>query len=70
MDIPTCYDPPIQAAAREARWDAYLSRLPRCSRCGEPILSEKLLYIPDHDEFYCPRCVDAMTEFNQNLEVE
>lgn len=55
---------------REATWDRDLSRYPRCSRCGEPITDRKLVYIPEHDEFYCMDCIDSMTEFNEEAEVE
>lgn len=69
MELPKCYDPPLLASQREARWDDYLSTLPRCTRCREPVLSETYLAIPEPPQIYCPRCVEAMTKFNENLEV-
>lgn len=44
--------------------------LPKCARCGCPITDSKLVYIPAHDEFYCLDCIDSMTEFNEEAEVE
>lgn len=34
------------------------------------IVDNKLVYIPAHDEFYCLDCIDSMTEFNEEAEVE
>lgn len=69
MELPKCYDPPLLASQREARWDDYLSTLPRCFRCCEPILDETYLHIQDTGIDLCRRCVEAMTKFNENLEV-
>ena len=63
-------EPFEESERREAAWDGVLSRLPKCARCGEPITDRKLVYIPAHDEFYCLDCIDSMTEFNEEAEVE
>ena len=63
-------EPFEEAERREAAWDRDLSRLPKCARCGEPIMDAKLVYLPDHDEFYCLSCIEALTEFNDAAEVE
>lgn len=62
-------DVAAQDERAQARWDSFCGQLPTCTRCGYPILSPLLLYIPEHDEYYCKDCVDAMTQFNENLEV-
>lgn len=50
--------------------DRRAAALPKCERCGKAIADSKLLYIPEHDEFYCLRCVEAMTEINEASEVD
>lgn len=58
----------VPALAADA--DFRESVLPKCARCGYPITGSKLVYIPAHDEFYCLDCIDSMTEFNEEAEVE
>lgn len=50
--------------------DRRAARYPKCERCGKAIMGSRLLYIAEHDEFYCLSCVDAMTEINEAAEVE
>lgn len=50
--------------------DRRAAALPKCERCGRAIADSRLLYIPEHDEFYCLSCVDAMTEINEAAEME
>ena len=61
--IPDCYDPCTQAEDWEYKWDAYLARLPSCHRCGRKIIEPKMVYIEEHDEFYCFGCIEVMTEY-------
>ena len=70
MNLPDCYEAWRQADAREARLDKETERLPCCARCGNPIQDVQLVCIPNHDEFYCLDCIEAMTEFNEAAEVE
>lgn len=40
---------------------AYLSRLPVCSYCGEPIQDERMYAVPvmpDATLFFCEKCMD------------
>lgn len=69
FSIPACYDPVSQEERRQAQYDRYAASLPTCARCGFPIQSPLLLHIESHGEYFCKSCVDAMTEFNENLEV-
>ena len=70
MCIPECYEPWRQAEQLAAEADRREAILPKCARCGYPITDSKLVYIPAHDEFYCLDCIDSMTEFNEEAEVE
>nr|DAZ77201.1 MAG TPA: hypothetical protein [Caudoviricetes sp.] len=70
MHIPECYEPWRQAEQLAAEADRREAVLPKCARCGYPITDSKLVYIPAHDEFYCLDCIDSMTEFNEEAEVE
>lgn len=70
MRIPECYEPWRKAEQLAAGADWREAVLPKCARCGYPITDSKLVYIPAHDEFYCLDCIDSMTEFNEEAEVE
>lgn len=70
MDAFDRMEPWLLAERLEARAEREVSRFPRCARCGEPITEAKLVYIQEHDEFYCLECIDSMTEFNEGAEVE
>ena len=70
MRIPECYEPWRQAEQQAAEADRREAAFPKCARCGNPITDSKLVYIPEHDEFYCLSCIDSMTEFNEEAEVE
>ena len=70
MDIPECYEPWRQAEQLAAGADWREAVLPKSARCGYPITDSKLVYIQAHDEFYCLDCIDSMTEFNEEAEVE
>lgn len=70
MDVFDRMEPWLMAERREARGNRESSRFPRCARCGEPITEPKLVYIQEHDEFYCMACIENMEEFNQAAEVE
>lgn len=70
MDVFDNMEPWLLAERREARAEREVSRFPRCARCGEPITEPKLVYIQEHDEFYCLECIENMEEFNQAAEVE
>lgn len=50
--------------------DRRAAALPKCERCGKAIVDSRLLYISEHDEFYCLSCVDAMTDINEAAEVD
>lgn len=50
--------------------DRRAAALPKCERCGKAIADSRLLYIAEHDEFYCLSCVDAMTDIYEAAEVE
>lgn len=70
MDVFDNMEPWLLAERREARAEREVSRFPRCERCGDAITDRKLVYIPNHDEYYCLDCIDSMTEFNEAAEVE
>lgn len=63
--------PYTQAERRESTWDKYMARLPHCSRCGHPIAEPMVLCIEadDRKDYYCPRCIENMTVFNEEAEV-
>lgn len=60
----------MEAELREKRWDEKTANLPTCARCDLKILDPQLLYIPEHDEYYCMDCVKSMIEINEAAEVE
>nr|DAG54823.1 MAG TPA: DNA-directed RNA polymerase subunit alpha [Caudoviricetes sp.] len=70
MDVFDSMEPWRQAEQLAAGADWREAVLPKCARCGYPITDSKLVYIPAHDEFYCLDCIDSMTEFNEEAEVE
>lgn len=70
MDVFDRMEPYLLEEQRAAENDRRAARFPRCARCGEPITEPKLVYIQEHDEFYCLECIDSMTEFNEGAEVE
>lgn len=50
------------AEEREAAWDAYCERFPKCTCCGHPILPGKS-YLPMHDcTFLCEDCIEDNME--------
>lgn len=61
---------PIPETAQEEAPNLLLSNFPICARCGEAIQGPIFVYIAKHDEHYCPRCIDAMIEFNDWAEIE
>lgn len=69
MDVFDKMEPYLLEERRAARAEREASRFPKCSRCGKPITEPKLVYIQEYDEFYCPACIDSMTEFNEEAEV-
>lgn len=70
MDVFDRMEPWLLEEQRAAENDRRAARFPRCARCGEPITGSKLVYIQEHDEFYCLGCIESMEEFNQAAEVE
>lgn len=65
MDIPYCYDPVYQAERREAEWDRYSGSSPRCSCCGDRILSGNRRYellVNNNCLNVCESCKDQMLE--------
>lgn len=68
--VPDCYDPVAQEASRDARHVAWLSRLPRCLGCGDPITSEMYL---DLEPFgiqgrACEQCYRRHMHYTDDLE--
>lgn len=63
-------DPALLEDDRQAAWDRYLTSLPVCDRCGEPITDDTRYYFAKQDLFFCPRCVSSMEEPNEPLEFE
>lgn len=63
--------PYTKAERRESAWDKYMARLPHCSRCGNPIAEPMVLCIEEADrkDYYCPRCIEDMTVFNEEAEI-
>lgn len=70
MDIFDKMEPYRSAEQLAYEADRRAARCPKCERCGKAIMDSRLLYIPEHDEFYCLDCVDAMTEINEAAEAE
>lgn len=69
-DIPDCWDPAEQEARRDARHIAWLSKLPCCLGCGNPIASEMYL---DLEPFgiqgrACEQCCSRHTHYMDDLE--
>lgn len=63
-------NPWVEDAEIQADWDARVHRLPKCHRCGRAIQDSRVLYLEEHDEFYCADCVEALTEWNEEAELE
>lgn len=68
--IPDCWDPAEQEAGQDRVYAKSLMRRPKCQGCGCPIAGETYL---DLDAFgirgmACDRCVDAHTNYTDNLE--
>lgn len=61
MRIPDNY---IQWERNEAKKEAWLTKRPVCSYCGEPIQDEHLYLI--NDEFVCQECLER--EFRKQTE--
>lgn len=70
MDVFDRMEPWLLEQQRTARAEQETARFPRCARCGDPITDSRLVYLPEHDEFYCLSCIDALTDFNEAAEVE
>ena len=70
MDVFDRMEPWLLEQKRTAKAEQEADRFPRCARCGEPITDSRLVYLPEHDEFYCLSCIDALTDFNEAAEVE
>ena len=70
MDIFDKMEPYRLAERLAYEADRRAARCPKCERCGNPITGSRLVYLPEHDEFYCLDCIDAMTEINEAAEVE
>lgn len=70
MDIFDKMEPYRLAEQLAYEADRRAARYPRCERCGDAITDRKLVYIPNHDEYYCLDCIDLMTEFNEAAEVD
>ena len=43
---------------------AWIRKLPRCSKCGEPIRDEDCWVIGD--EIYCEYCIDEFKDYTEN----
>lgn len=43
MNIPDCYDPAVQEAARSLAFAAQVLRRPRCACCGNPLTGDEYL---------------------------
>lgn len=71
MDIFDSMEPWRQAEQLAADADFREAVLPKCSRCGRPIDDPMVLCIDadDRKDYYCPRCIEAMTVFNEEAEV-
>lgn len=72
MQIPDCYDPAIQEAARSLRYTAMVMRRPRCECCGLPVTTDQYL---DLEPFglkgiACERCRDGNSHWTDTLEVD
>lgn len=71
MDIFDSMEPWRQAEQLAADADFREAVLPKCSRCGQPIAEPMVLCIEtdDRKDYYCPRCIESMTIFNEEAEV-
>ena len=63
-------NPWLEDAEIQADWDARVNRLPHCHRCGRAIPDSRVLYLAEHDEYYCSDCVEAQMEWNEEAELE
>lgn len=70
MDVFDKMEPFLLEEQRAAENDRRAAGFPRCSRCGEPITDNQLVYLQAHDEYYCLECIEDMTEINEAAEVE
>ena len=71
MDIFDSMEPWRQAEQLAADADFREAVLTKCSRCGQPIAEPMVLCIEtdDRKDYYCPRCIESMTIFNEEAEV-
>lgn len=71
MDIFDSMEPWRQAEQLAADADFREAVLPKCSRCGHPIAEPMVLCIETdaRKDYYCPRCIESMTIFNEEAEV-
>lgn len=70
MNIPDCYDPAVQEAARSLAFAAQVLRRPRCACCGNPLTGDEYL---DLEPFglrgcACERCVHKHRHEVSNLD--
>lgn len=70
MQIPDCYDPICQEAARSLAYTARVMRRPRCVCCDLPITTEQYL---DLEPFglkglACDRCRDDHSHWTDTLD--
>ena len=63
-------EPFVLELRRQAKWDRFLQRRPKCALCGEPILEDEALVL--EGRFYCGACVswntEEVTDFDAGLE--
>lgn len=71
MDVFDSMEPWRQAEQLAADADFREAVLPKCARCGRPIDDPTVLCIESDDrkDYYCPRCIEDMTVFNEEAEV-
>ena len=51
-------------AQQERAEREWLRKLPRCSKCGEPIRGDDCWVIGD--EIYCEDCIDSFRDYTEN----
>ena len=67
--IPDFYEPHRQEEMRQARWDAYLAKLPTCTICGYKIMEGEDVH-ESRGKHVCAGCLEELIENTGYVEVD
>lgn len=63
--MPDYFDPCYQEERRQAEWDAFLERCPKCSACGaaiHPGTVMRKITVKKEELTFCEDCIDELEE--------